>query len=148
MIATSMAEPGSEKFIRDAEIKDQAVGGTANHEEPTDSDSEGKGKFHEITTNNSKQDEEGNDGDGKGREALARAKSYATTTSAFSRTEDVVVEKKPWYKKTNPLKWGAPPPVPETRGVSREYTASFVSQLYFQWMAPMMSVRNPNPPSI
>jgi ATP-binding cassette subfamily C (CFTR/MRP) protein 1 len=49
-------------------------------------------------------------------------------------------EKKKWYKKMNPLKWGAKPPVPAERGVSREYTAGVLSKITFQWMAPLMTV--------
>ncbi|KAI9739621.1 MAG: hypothetical protein M1834_006339 [Cirrosporium novae-zelandiae] len=48
---------------------------------------------------------------------------------------------RPWYKRllSNPLKWSPPPPVPEKRDVlSREYGASFFSQLTFHWMGPLM----------
>lgn len=47
---------------------------------------------------------------------------------------------KVWYKRMNPLKWGKKPPVPKERTVSREYGASFLSMLTFQWMAPLMTV--------
>lgn len=72
---------------------------------------------------------------------LQQTKSYATSNSVFTRTESNVEQpKKPWYKNYNPLRWGGIPPVPETRKVSREYNAPFLSLLYFQWMAPLMSV--------
>lgn len=74
---------------------------------------------------------------------MKQVQSYATSNSAVTRTDSNVdhpVVKKKWYKKINPMKWGAPPPVPETRTPSREYTASFLSLVYFQWMAPIMSV--------
>jgi hypothetical protein len=76
------------------------------------------------------------------RHALEQSKSYATTTSAASGIAESSSElkPKPWYKKLNPLRWGSPPPVPETREVSREYKATFLSILVFQWMAPLMSV--------
>lgn len=78
------------------------------------------------------------------REELKHTQSYATDTSAITRTTSrasVPVTKKPWYKTPNPLRWGSIPPVPKERQVSREYKASFWSKLTFQWMAPMMDVR-------
>lgn len=75
------------------------------------------------------------------RPQLQQTKSYATANSVTTRAESNVVQpKKPWYKNLNPLRWGGIPPVPETRKVSREYNAPFLSLVYFQWMAPMMSV--------
>jgi ATP-binding cassette, subfamily C (CFTR/MRP), member 1 len=73
---------------------------------------------------------------------LEHSKSYATTTSVVSGVTEssIEVKQKPWYKNLNPLKWGAPPPVPEVRQVSREYNAPFLSLMYFQWMAPLMTV--------
>ncbi|CAG8981562.1 hypothetical protein HYALB_00013680 [Hymenoscyphus albidus] len=71
-----------------------------------------------------------------------RSKSYATTTSAITQTDshvDDVAQQKPWYKKMNPLRWGGISPVPETREQSREYTAGFLSLVYFQWIAPLMA---------
>ncbi|KAL8828283.1 MAG: hypothetical protein Q9191_002678 [Dirinaria sp. TL-2023a] len=47
---------------------------------------------------------------------------------------------KPWFKRLNPLKPSQKPPVPKDRTVSREYGASFLSLLTFQWMAPIMRV--------
>ncbi len=82
--------------------------------------------------------------------AMDRSKSYATTTSAITRTDshvDVPIVK-PWYKKLNPLRWGKTPPVPKQRGVSREYTASFLSLVYFQWVAPLMAVSFPPLPHV
>lgn len=71
---------------------------------------------------------------------LQQTKSYATSNSAVTRTESNVEPPKPWYKNYNPLRWGGIPPVPETRQVCREYNAPFLSLVYFQWMAPLMSV--------
>jgi len=73
---------------------------------------------------------------------LEHSKSNATTTSVVSGVTESSAEakQKPWYKNLNPLKWGAPPPVPKVRQVSREYTANFLSLMYFQWMAPLMTV--------
>lgn len=62
-------------------------------------------------------------------------------SSDLSDSKSAASGKKPWYRKTNPLKWGKKPPVPETRLPSREYSAGFFSRLTFQWMAPLMTVR-------
>lgn len=79
---------------------------------------------------------------GKTRPALQQSKSYATTTSVLSGATEssIETEKKPWYKNLNPMKWGAAPPVPQERRVSREYMAGFLSLMTFQWMAPLMTV--------
>lgn len=74
---------------------------------------------------------------------LYQSKSYATTASAASASETestAEATKKPWYKNLNPLRWGAPPPAPQERMPSREYTAGFFSLMTFQWMAPLMTV--------
>jgi hypothetical protein len=77
----------------------------------------------------------------KERLAMERSKSYATTASVRSDPMDrLAVHTKKWYKTPNPLRWGSPPPVPSERQVSREYKASFLSKLYFQWVSPIMSV--------
>ena len=62
----------------------------------------------------------------------------ATTTTSTQATEPESRAKKPWYKSLNPLKSRAEPPIPKERIVSREYGASFLSLLTFQWMAPIM----------
>lgn len=74
------------------------------------------------------------------RPEMKQVQSYATSNSAMTRAEshvDDAIVKKTWY---NPLRWSAPPPVPESRTPSKEHTASFFSLLYFQWMAPIMDV--------
>ncbi|KAL1836913.1 hypothetical protein VTJ49DRAFT_4504 [Mycothermus thermophilus] len=65
----------------------------------------------------------------------ATATSFASTEAATSR----LPEDKPWYKQPNPLRWGKTPPVPKEKEVSPEYTANFLSKLFFQWIAPLMS---------
>ena len=86
--------------------------------------------------------------DEKDFEKEARPKAHRTTTTstaisvstATTRTTVQPKKKKVWYKRLNPLKWGDKPPVPKERTVSREYGASFLSMLTFQWMAPLMTV--------
>jgi len=140
-----MAEPSKEKDYSPTD----PVGGadSTNHEEPLDVDGKEK-EYIEINThrsasNSSNSGSEFGQDEKKIRPGLQQTKSYATDASALSRTDsqvDVPAIKKPWYKKINPLKWGKIPPVPETRRVSREYNAPFLSLVYFQWMAPLMSV--------
>ena len=71
-----------------------------------------------------------------------RTLTTATTTSTLTVPPSVNEpgEKKPWYKRLNPLKRSQKPPVPKTRIISREYEASFFSLLTFQWMAPLMNI--------
>jgi ATP-binding cassette subfamily C (CFTR/MRP) protein 1 len=76
------------------------------------------------------------------RARLDRTKSSVTdasvTTAATSRHPER--DSKPWYKTPNPLRWGKIPPIPKERDVCPEYSASFFSMLFFQWMAPLMTV--------
>ena len=139
-----MADSGHEKDLTPADPA--GAGETTNHDEPLDIDNEEK-DYIEVSAH---RDPSSHGSSQKGYDekglppGMGRAKSYATTTSAVTRTDshvDAPPKKKPWYRKVNPLRWGKIPPVPETRGVSREYNASFFSLVYFQWMAPIMSVR-------
>ncbi len=75
----------------------------------------------------------------EGRPDVHRTVTATTTTSTLS-VEPQSEEKKPWYKRLNPLKKSIKPPIPKERSVSREYGASFLSLLTFQWMAPLMGV--------
>ena len=63
----------------------------------------------------------------------------ATTTTSTLTVESQRQKQKPWYKRLHPLKKSIKPPIPKERSVSREYGASFLSHLTFQWMAPLMS---------
>jgi ATP-binding cassette subfamily C (CFTR/MRP) protein 1 len=138
-----------------------------NHEEPQDEDGSdkeylekhgelsthrnsvetagGEKEYMEISGDPSSQSSDG-DLNREKRPEIKQTKSYATTTSALSRTESTQTQQivqKPWYKQPNPLRWGKIPPVPEVRTPSREHTASFFSLVYFQWMAPIMNVSFP-----
>ncbi|KAG9243788.1 ABC multidrug transporter-like protein [Calycina marina] len=103
---------------------------------PSGEDSLNEKKYMAITTD--KHDSGDSGTDPKSRAPLQPTKSYATTASALSQEAEPIPEKKPWYKAANPLKWGAPSPVPETREVSREYQAGFFSMIYFGWVGPLM----------
>ena len=77
------------------------------------------------------------------RKYISRFESGVTDSS-----DDVVGAKseasgrRKWYRRLNLLRPGKKPEIPETRQVSREYHAGFLSVLTFQWMAPLMSVSN------
>jgi ATP-binding cassette subfamily C (CFTR/MRP) protein 1 len=139
-----MADPGQEKDEY-AAADMAAAENTTNAAEPQDVNGEEK-DYIEITSHgdaSSHGSSENGPHENEKRRDFHRSKSYATNTSEVTRTESHVDEspkKKPWHKRLNPLKWGKIPPVPETRQVSREYNAPFLSLVYFQWMAPLMSV--------
>ncbi|PKS10784.1 hypothetical protein jhhlp_002541 [Lomentospora prolificans] len=73
---------------------------------------------------------------------LALTQSHATDASTTTQATTVPIhadEPKKWYK-TNPLRWGATPPLPPAREPCPEYKAGFFSSLTFQWMTPLMTV--------
>lgn len=80
--------------------------------------------------------------DGEPSHELAATRTHATDASVATQATDLNAEyhARPWYRKLNPLRWGGVPPVPTEKIVSREYGASFLSKLTFQWMAPLMTV--------
>ncbi|TVY81597.1 Multidrug resistance protein fer6, partial [Lachnellula suecica] len=139
-----MADPAHDKELQPALAADPAGAvENTNQDEPLDVDNEEKDIIEGTAHGQSSSHGSEPDYDEKGRPTIDRTKSYATTASAVTRTDSHINAppiKKPWYKNVNPLKWGKLPPVPETRGVSREYHASFLSLVYFQWVAPLMSV--------
>jgi ATP-binding cassette subfamily C (CFTR/MRP) protein 1 len=78
------------------------------------------------------------------RGSLSRLQSTTSGISEFSdgisSSRSTASAKQKWYKKANPLRWGAKPPLPKTREVSREYNAGFFSRLTFHWISPLMTV--------
>ncbi|MCJ1261370.1 hypothetical protein MMC22_001234 [Lobaria immixta] len=71
-----------------------------------------------------------------------RAVTQTTTASSLTVESRGSQSKsdKPWFKKLNPFKSRRISPVPKQRTVSREYSASFLSKLIFQWMGPLMKL--------
>lgn len=65
-----------------------------------------------------------------------------TGDDSHERNSDVEAAKRrvKWYSRLNPLRLQKIPPVPTEREVSREYGASFLSIVTFQWMSPLMKV--------
>lgn len=134
---------------RDEPDFDQALRQTLRDDETSDGDlgekgdatstdrnagSHGKGEHDESDENDATHDMTRNP-------ALTVTRSYATDTSAATGAlGHPEPEDKPWYKKMNPLRWGAIPPIPEEPIVSREEKAGFFSQLFFSWMTPLMTV--------
>lgn len=86
----------------------------------------------------------------KDKPTMQRAVSSATTirsttseltevTTAATNASKPPQQKKKWYHKINPLRYGKIPPVPKERTISREYHAGFFSMVYFQWINPLMT---------
>jgi ATP-binding cassette subfamily C (CFTR/MRP) protein 1 len=146
-----MTDPANEKEQEFAPADPAGAAEDTNHEEPLDEDGYEKGSI-EVTAYGEPSSHTGSDAGANEQEKrpeIDRTKSYATNTSAITRTDSHVDEhatKQPWHSKLklNPLRWGGIPPVPETRKVSREYHAPFLSLVYFQWMAPLMSASLPH----
>lgn len=145
-----MTRPGEDNDEEYRPTDPAAATQDPNHDEPLDVDGSEK-EYIEITTHGQSSShsgsEEGRKYTDEKRPQIDRTKSHATDFSALTGTEshiDTLAKKKPWHKKLNPLKWGKTPPIPETRTVSREYGASFLSLVYFQWVAPIMSARHPS----
>lgn len=128
------------------------AGEVLERDEPLDVDGYEK-DYIEIATHGQSSSHTASDAGSNGnntRPVIDRTKSYATNTSAVTRTDshiDEPAQKPSWYRKLNPLRWGGIPPVPETRKVCREYNAPFLSLVYFQWVAPLMSASLPHPVS-
>ncbi|TAQ85854.1 hypothetical protein B7494_g5813 [Chlorociboria aeruginascens] len=109
-----MPDSGYEKELA---LKDAGTEQNRDYEEPLDMEGNEKA-FRGISSNR----ESDNEAPPKEMGAkVDRTKSYATSNSAMTRTESnvqvPVPEKKRWYRKINPLKWGQLPPVPDTRQV-------------------------------
>ena len=114
----------------------QSVGSndrTGNHESQTTQPLQYVGSDSDISFSDQEKKET--------RPHVHRTLTTTTTTSSMTaETKDAEPQKKrPWYKRLNPLKRSTKPPVPKERRISREYGASFLSLLTFQWMAPLMS---------
>ncbi|KAF7506363.1 hypothetical protein GJ744_011829 [Endocarpon pusillum] len=77
------------------------------------------------------------------RKVLRRLTTTTSTAESSSHDADIkeeAMQQMPWHHRINPLKRRKAPPVPEQRTVSREYGASFISLMTFQWMNPVMTV--------
>ncbi|KUJ15569.1 ABC transporter family protein [Mollisia scopiformis] len=137
-----MTDPNQDNDIEPRAADPTAAVQNPNHAEPLDEDGEKK-DYIEITTHRPRSSIDDSDPEYTPDEKhphIDRTKSYATNTSAPESHVEDTPKKKPWYKNINPLRWGGIPPVPEKRIVSREYTAPFLSLVYFQWIAPLMAV--------
>jgi hypothetical protein len=140
-----MAGP-SEKELKVPGTQADEISST-NPDHSSDSDDERIEKLDEKDTDDiseSKELEEDEAAKGTELRAAVTSASLATTMTRVTTVQPPEEEKKkPWHKKLNPLRWGSPPPVPKEKIVSREYQASFLSMLTFQWMAPLMTVSKP-----
>jgi hypothetical protein len=143
-----MTDPARDKEQEFAPADPAAEAVDPSHDEPLDGDGYEK-DYIDIATHGQSSSDTPSDvasNQNEKRPTLDRTKSYATNTSALTRTDshvDEPAQKRSWITRINPLRWGGVPPVPETRKVSREYNAPFLSLVYFQWMAPLMSASLP-----
>ena len=139
-----MTDPTQENEVERTASDPSAALQLPNSPEPVNVDGEVK-DYIEVTTHHSPlghDDSRSLSSSDEKRPPIDRAISYATNASVpESHIEQT--RKKAWYKYINPLRWGGIPPVPEKRVVSREYNAPFLSLVYFQWIAPLMQVREP-----
>lgn len=68
-----------------------------------------------------------------------RTKSTVPESTLEANEKDQRKPPKPWYRR-NPLKKRVPPPVPESRSLSKEKSSNFLSQLTFYWINGLMTV--------
>jgi ATP-binding cassette subfamily C (CFTR/MRP) protein 1 len=110
-------------------------------QDPTDEESRDDARYEPIKTEKGIKDLEKNADSHSKRGDLSRTQSGTSAYTDISDDSDAKssLKRRKWYK-TNPLKWGPVPPVPKTREVSPEYTASIFSLLTWQWMQPLMNV--------
>lgn len=113
-----------------------------NFERPGDSDEDQIKEFGEKGNQGKRQSTEFNEKDESRLADLEEVKTGASEAPTISPAASGPnsPQKKSWHKKLNPLRWGAPPPVPEKPLKSREHDAGFLSKLTFQWMGPLMHV--------
>ena len=135
MSSSSLDEKEKEWRLNDQEV---AANSTKEYEPIVTEPLEAVGTEKELGANGDKQNS---------RKNLSRLQSGTSGISEFSEdTSDArsstIAQRKKWYKRMNPLKWGPKPPVPEKREISPEYGASFLSLFTFQWMGPIMTVSN------
>lgn len=151
-----MSNPAAPREYGTGDILTAAVDVNLNRTEPATTE-----PLQYVVSDNSStdQDHNGKDSDphkyiDTEKESPTPARRYTTQSSAYSNitsdddddgasnTTKKSTRRKRWYQRgLNPLKWESPPPVPKERTVSREYGASFLSRLTFQWMSPAMAVR-------
>ncbi|CAM1508323.1 Fc.00g051710.m01.CDS01 [Cosmosporella sp. VM-42] len=106
----------------------------------TESDDDRIDKLSEKDDEKLENTKDSDDEDGPKGPDLHVTRTEASAATTVTRvTTAPPPQKKPWYKNMNPLRWGAPPPAPGERHISREYQAGFLSLLTFHWMAPLMT---------
>jgi ATP-binding cassette subfamily C (CFTR/MRP) protein 1 len=110
-------------------------------EKPTEDEPQNDPRYEPIRTEKGGKSVEAT-ADGHGlRVTLSRTQSGASAFTDISEDSEAKssLRRRKWYR-TNPLKWGPKPPVPKTREISPEYTASYFSLLTWHWMQPLMNV--------
>jgi ATP-binding cassette, subfamily C (CFTR/MRP), member 1 len=80
------------------------------------------------------------------KDAFRQRINESSSSSRSESSDDAKAKAKPdcpkrsWHSRINPLRKRHPPPVPESRRISREKGANFLSLLTFQWINPLMTV--------
>jgi len=94
-----------------------------------------------CSLNDGDQGERGTQGSIEARRKTQNATTEKGATSSATPGDEIQAARERTLKeKLNPFKKRNIPPVPSEREVTREYQAGFFSSLYFQWIAPLMSV--------
>lgn len=106
-----------------------------------------EGGVVEVEASEESDSQDGFDKEKEGRTQIRRTASNWTqatgtsiATTVAPETPEPAPRKRSWLAKINPLKHKTLPPVPESRKISRERDAPFLSKLTFQWISPLMSV--------
>tara|TARA_R110002003_G_scaffold97_36_gene8042 strand:+ start:43822 stop:46560 length:2739 start_codon:yes stop_codon:yes gene_type:complete len=110
-------------------------------QEPAEAEPEDDRRYEAIRTEKGGKDLEANVDTQSTRGTLSRLQSGTSAFTDISDDSDAKssLRRRKWYR-TNPLKWGPIPPLPKTREVCPEHTASFFSRLTWHWMQPLMNV--------
>ncbi|KAK4561111.1 ATP-binding cassette transporter yor1 [Recurvomyces mirabilis] len=135
---SSPQDPNSAEPVAERPLEVVSSESSANEEKIVD-----KEAVEDYSSSNSEDGKENEKVQVAKRGQLERTASTWTTTSAATSVAvpaEQPPRKRTWGERINPLKKKNLPPIPTERAQNREYTASFLSKVYFQWMAPLMSV--------
>ncbi|OAQ99709.1 hypothetical protein LLEC1_02722 [Akanthomyces lecanii] len=139
-----MADHPEKDLEKDLQTPDMLAAIVAQQDEPaptadtTDlqpSDKSDSAESHSVVNEKSHRLSEAHDDN-----ELTPTRTNATDASVGTTATGLQSQgKKTWKQKLNPLRWGGTPEIPQERIVSREYGANFFSQLFFNWMTPLMT---------
>ena len=130
-VSSAAAQHGGEDVISEKAIAIGAMHPAPDHDDDDDDDDD---------------DESSSSSDGERRqrqaaqqEELNRVASAASAaTSSAATAAPPALPRESWFRKINPLRWGAVSAVPDERIECPEATANFFSKLVFHWQGPLM----------